>query len=107
MAADLELTLHRRDTGVYGIDLRFADPASEADKRLSSNAAIRFDDALREQSLDPAAYGALLAGELLGDDDVRAFFGEALATAQTARIWAAAGMDYRHCGSECAQVGLW
>ena len=65
MAADLELTLHRRDTGVYGIDLRFADPASEADKRLSSSAAVRFDDdALREQSLDPAAYGALLAGEL-------------------------------------------
>lgn len=85
MAADLELTLHRRDSGVYGIDLRFADPASEADKRLSSSAAIRFDDgALREQSLDPAAYGALLAGQLLGDDEVRTFFGEALAAAQAA-----------------------
>ncbi|MCB0059513.1 MAG: CHAT domain-containing protein [Caldilinea sp.] len=87
MAVDLELTLHRRDAGVYGIDLRFSDPASEADKRLSSSASVRFDDdALRQHNLDPEAYGALLAGDLLGDNGVRAFLGEALAAAQAADV---------------------
>ena len=38
MAADLELTLLRRDGGTYGVDLRLADPASETDRRLSSSA---------------------------------------------------------------------
>jgi hypothetical protein len=81
--ADLELTLHRHDGGAYGIDLRLVDPASEADRRLSSTVAIRFDDeALRKVSQDPAGYGTLLTATILAEDAVRSFFGEALATAQ-------------------------
>ncbi len=81
--ADLELTLHRRDAGVYGLDLRLAEPDSETDHRLSSVAPVRFDDAaLRQHNLDPAAYGALLASQLLAEDKMRKFVGEALATAQ-------------------------
>jgi hypothetical protein len=82
-SADLELTFLRRDGGAYSVDLRLADPASETDRRLSSSAPIRFDDeALRRLSQDPAAYGALLAGTILAEEAVRAFFGEALAAAQ-------------------------
>ncbi len=79
---DLEVSLYRQDTGVYTIDLRLADPTSEADRRLNSNTSIRFDDdALRKASQDPAAYGALLGGTLLAEETVRTFFGEALAAA--------------------------
>jgi hypothetical protein len=82
--ADLELSLHRRDAGSYGVDLRFTDPSNEADKRLSSAAPVRFDEAeLRQRSLDAAAYGACLAGQLFAGDDVRSFFQEAMAAAQS------------------------
>ncbi len=85
--ADLEISLYHRDTGgcdvCYGVDLRFADPTSEADKRLSSAAAVRFDPvALRQHAHDPAAYGACLASQLLAAEDVRSFFCAALAAAQ-------------------------
>jgi hypothetical protein len=81
--ADLELTLHRHDAGLYGIDLRLADPSSETDRRLSSTVPIRFDDAaLRKASQDPAAYGGLLASQILAEEAVRTFLGEALAAAQ-------------------------
>ena len=82
--ADLELTLHRRDAGLYAIDLRYVDSTSEAVKQVSGLAPVCFDDAaLLERSLDPAATGVYLAQQLLAGEDVRGFFREALTAAQT------------------------
>ena len=68
--ANLEIFLYRRDTGSdstsYGIELRFADPQSEADKRQGGLKPVRFDpEELRAKALDPAAYGQYLAAQLL------------------------------------------
>ena len=35
LQADLELILHRRDAGAYGIDLRYVDSTSEAVNQVS------------------------------------------------------------------------
>ena len=43
---ELEIDLNIRDADSYSIDLRFLDPASAADKRLNSDAAVYFDLAL-------------------------------------------------------------
>ena len=50
-SADLEISLFRRDAGSlsdgagvsYGIELRYGDPESEADKRLDGVAPVIFD----------------------------------------------------------------
>jgi hypothetical protein len=65
--ADLELSLHRRESDTYTVELRF--------NRLDSNADIRFDpaqarfdwDKLGTQALDPSAYGQALTRGLLAD----------------------------------------
>ena len=45
---DLEISLFRQDAGAYAVDMRLADPGSEADRRLNGAAPIRFDyEALR------------------------------------------------------------
>ena len=89
---DLEIALTRRDAAsfgdadaAYGIELRFNDPASEADQRTTGAAAVRFDrETLRGFSLDPAAYGAYLAEQLLAGQDVHTFFDRAVAAAERA-----------------------
>ena len=53
--ADLEMGLHRRDTGRYAIELRFSQPDSEVDIRLvrGDPAQVQFDmEGLRALSLD-------------------------------------------------------
>ena len=63
---DLEISLFRRDAESYGVELRFTDPTSEADKRQGGVAPVRFDPAeLRARALDPAVYGQYLAAQLL------------------------------------------
>ena len=81
--SDLEISLFRRDAESYGVELRFTDPTSEADKRQGGVAPVRFDPAeLRARALDPAAYGQYLAAQLLSEPAVRGFFDQALAAAQ-------------------------
>ena len=86
--ADLEVSLYRRDASsdraCYGVELRFSDPQSEADKRQGGLDPVHFDpDELRQRMLDPAAYGEYLAGQLLAEPLVRSFFDQATAVAQT------------------------
>jgi hypothetical protein len=84
--ADLEIGLHRRDTGSYAIELRFSQPESDADIRLvrGDPALVQFDiERLRALSLDDAAYGQLLSQSLFGDPAVQTAFAQARSTAQT------------------------
>jgi hypothetical protein len=65
--ADLEIGLHRLDTGSYAIELRYTQPESDADIRLVRDdpALVQLDiDRLRALALDTEEYGKLLA--LLG-----------------------------------------
>src|SRR5438552_480871 len=77
--ADLELGLSRRDSGSYGLDLRFSQPGSDADIRLvRDGAAIQIDVAqLRELSFDAEGYGRALSASLFADPAVRAAFAQA------------------------------
>jgi len=62
--AELELALHRRDSGSYALELRFSPPDGEVDVRLIEGgpAAVQFDlDRLRALSLEPSSYAALLS----------------------------------------------
>ena len=90
-AADLEISLFRLDAGTegdgdgvsYGIELRYSDPASEADKRQGGTTPVHFDLAeLRQRELDPDSYGQYLAGQLLAEPAIRSFFDQAMAAAQ-------------------------
>ena len=65
--ADLELSLHRRESDTYTVELRFSRPDSDADIRFDP-AEARFDwDALGAQALDPTAYGQALTRGLFAD----------------------------------------
>ncbi len=85
--ADLEVSLTRRDAGLYAIEMRFTQPGSEADVRLETGAgeaAMAHIDlaALREQLLDADAYGATLGAALFGSAAAAAMYARAEATAQ-------------------------
>ena len=86
--ADLEIGLRRHPAGGYEVDLRYSQPGSDADIRLTRRAgeipSIDFDrEKLREALSDPAAYGRLLGENLLGDAEVRAAFEKARAGAHS------------------------
>lgn len=83
--ADLELGLHRRDEQIYSVELRFSQPDSEADMRLSSNEIlIQLDvEALRAAELDAVAYGQALTAALFTAPEMRTAFAKARATAAT------------------------
>jgi formylglycine-generating enzyme required for sulfatase activity len=84
---DLVISLYRRDAtsastsagdsnrASYGVDLRFTTADSEKEKIASGTTSLFTDDpAFRELSLDPAAYGAYLAGQLLAEPALASFF---------------------------------
>jgi hypothetical protein len=85
--ADLELSLTRRDAGLYAIEMRFTQPGSEADVRLEDGgpggpALVSLDfAALREQLLDAGAYGRVLGSALFAAPAAAAMYARADATA--------------------------
>jgi hypothetical protein len=82
--ADLELSLHRRETGNYTVEMRFTQPGSDADIRLgqAQEVSVQFDfAALTAKSNDGAAYGSLLTESLFADKDMLAAFSKARASA--------------------------
>ena len=86
--AELEISLHRRGTDSYAVELRYSQPESDADIRLAQSggepALAQFDsDRLRALALDAEAYGTLLAEGLFNDPDVRSAFNQARSSAQT------------------------
>jgi hypothetical protein len=88
--ADLEISLYRRDTTNYFIDLRFNHPQSDTDMRLMQGGTphlCRFNfDHLRSLATDPAAYGKALSEQLFADPAVLAAFENALSNAQTLEL---------------------
>lgn len=86
--ADLEISLRRHHVNGYVVDLRYNQPDSDADLRLTRRSEdtppTEFDrDRLREAAFDPTAYGQLLGECLLSDPEVRAAFEQARASAQS------------------------
>jgi hypothetical protein len=89
--ADLEIGLRRHPASGYEVDLRYSQPDSDADIRLTRRAgdapSIEFDrDRLRELVSDPAAYGRLLGETLLSDPELRTAFEQARASAQSLNV---------------------
>ncbi len=84
--SDLEIGLHRRDTGLYSIEFRFSQPNSEADVRLGQGrlSQAEFDLAeLRRQAYDPAAYGEALTRRLFAEPAIQTAFAQARTGAQS------------------------
>jgi hypothetical protein len=89
--ADLELSLRRRDIGVYTLDLRFThpDPANDVDVRLppGSQPIVTLDfEALRALRLESKAYGDALGAALFADPTVRVAFARARTSADEADV---------------------
>ncbi len=82
--ADLELGLHRRDAENFAVEMRFNDPQSDTDIRLSRREPllVQFDlEALRSVASDAAAYGEKLSQSLFAVPEVRTAFGQARSAA--------------------------
>lgn len=86
---DLELGIHRRNGGHYGIELRFTPPQSDADIRLlaDGSAKFTFDPVqLRAIEHDAAAYGTYLSNALFADAGLQAGFAQARSSAQLLNV---------------------
>ena len=78
--ADLEIGLHHRDADRYSVELRFSDPESDGEVRLTGEVPplAQFDfGRLRELQVDDEAYGQLLSQGLFGDSSVATAFAQA------------------------------
>lgn len=86
--ADLELSLHQREAGVFTVEMRFSQPGSDADIRIGQarpvTAQFDFPDLLKKSG-DPSAYGTALTKSLFADKDLLAAFSQARASAQTSQ----------------------
>lgn len=83
---ELEVSLHRRDSGSYMVDFRFSQPNSEADNRLVQDAMPQFStsfEALQNLAHDPVGYGKQLTEDFFADSSVKDAFAQALASAQS------------------------
>lgn len=82
---ELEIGLHRRDAEHYQVEVRFSQPESDAEVRLSRGepALARFDvERLRALQADPVAYGRELGACLLADPSLRQALAQARSAAQ-------------------------
>lgn len=83
--ADLEISLHRRDSESYVVEFRFTEPGSDTDQRLSQDAPalVRFDfDRLRWSGFDPKDYSKDLTASLFDNPTIRSGFTRARTKAQ-------------------------
>lgn len=84
---DLALTLRQERGDSYRADLRLRRPASASDYDLAVARPVSFDPGeLAALSLDPAAYGRALAGQLFADGDLRAAWERAATVAAATRL---------------------
>jgi hypothetical protein len=84
--ADLEISLRRRDTDTYALELRFSQPESDADVRLMSGGAalVRLEVAnLRQDAFDSKSYGSKLGQSLFANPVVQTAFALATSNAQS------------------------
>jgi uncharacterized surface protein with fasciclin (FAS1) repeats len=84
--ANLEIGLHRREPGSYGVEFRYNQPNSEADVRLGNGQphhAVIDIDALNEIAHDHESYGRKLTEYLFGQSSVQTAYAQARTSAQT------------------------
>jgi hypothetical protein len=84
--ADLELGLHRFETGIYTVEMRFSIPGSDTDTRLGQGTPVQINlnlDELRELQLDPEEYAVALTKAFFEPPPLQVAFAEALASAQS------------------------
>jgi hypothetical protein len=105
--ADLELSLHKADAGMYSVQFRFSQPGSEADTGLGQEkpvwAEINPEDGVYEADIwDPDAYGKALTDALFKDPALQTAFAQARASAQSQnlplrlRLWISASAPELH-----------
>ncbi|MCP4654877.1 MAG: SUMF1/EgtB/PvdO family nonheme iron enzyme [bacterium] len=82
--AELEIDLHRVPAGGYQVELRFTDPAAEAEVAPERGTAVLDLAALLTLQLDPDTYGRTLADGLFHDANVRELYGRARAVTEAA-----------------------
>ncbi|HWQ83658.1 MAG TPA: CHAT domain-containing protein, partial [Anaerolineales bacterium] len=84
--AELEISLHRRETGSYAIDFRFSQPDSDADIRLGQDQTTQTGidlDALLALTHSPDKYGEKLTQDFFAEPAVLAAFTQAVSSAQS------------------------
>lgn len=84
--ADLEIGIEALNPGTFSVQLRFLQPRSDAEIRLSQRETSTFSprlERLRELSWDPAAYGAELSSSLFAAPTLSTAFAQVRATARS------------------------
>jgi len=89
--ADLELSLHRSDTGMYSVEFRFSQPGSATDTGLGQEKPVWVklnpaDQIFTTQLNDPEGYGQALTEALFDDPALRTGFAQARASAQSQNL---------------------
>ncbi len=80
--ADFEISLHRRESATYSVEMRFSRPDSEADTRFEP-AQAQFDlDGLRALELNLPDYGKKLAEGLFAEAGAQSAWAQARAVTQ-------------------------
>lgn len=105
--ADIELSLHKFDTGRYSVQFRFSQPKSEADIGLGQDKPAWVElnpesDAFDASVPEPDTYGKALSDALFADPALRTAFLQARASAQgqnlplRLRLWMSASAPELH-----------
>ncbi|HEY3310140.1 MAG TPA: CHAT domain-containing protein [Anaerolineales bacterium] len=105
--AELELSLHKFDEGIYSVQFRYNQPKSEADTGLAQDKPVWMelnpaDDIFDPEIADPLAYGTSLTKILFKDQALATAFGQARASAQSQnlplrlRLWIGASAPELH-----------
>ena len=84
--AELELSLKRKEEGVYGLEMRFSQPGSDTDLRVGADrlTTASFDfNQMRALETDARQYGQGLTDALFADPDFRSGFAKIRASAQS------------------------
>ena len=105
--AELEIGLHKWNEGFYAVELRFSQPGSDAEVRLSreSPELVAFDfEKLRAKEIDNFEYGRLLTEHLFANSEVRQAFATARANAQTHNVPLRLRLFISHTAKELHQL---
>ena len=105
--ADLELSLHKADAGMYSVQFRFSLPGSEADTGLGQEKPVwveldTADEAFDADVLDAETYGKTLTAAFFKDLALQTAFAQARASAQgqnlplRLRLWISASAPELH-----------
>ena len=84
--AELEIGLHRLQAESYQVELRFNNPASEAETAPHRGPCQLDPQALTAFQLDPRAYGERLTSQLFSDEKALAYFQRTKTAVETADL---------------------